>query len=135
MNVFFKKYKKVLIMLLPLCFITINWYNSMRFGQDLSAPIPFKGYKFLFYNRGEAFLLVYLLTAIIQIMALKHSFLSKCSIVGHILCLYCLLIFPIIHVGTYIKDFYIFYNIGAYIAIACEILVIILNIIDLLKRK
>lgn len=135
MNTFLKRYKEIFIMLLPLFFITVNWYNSMRIGQDFSETIPFKGYEFLFYNRGEAFLLTYVLTLMIQIMALNHSVLYKCSIMGHILCLYCLMIFPIIHAGTYIRNFYVFYNIGAYIAIICEIVVIILNINDIYKKN
>lgn len=135
MKFFLKKYKEILIMLLPFCFITVNWYNSMRIGQNFSETIPFKGYEFLFYNRGEAFLLVYLLTLIMQIMALNHSVLYKCSVAGHILCLYCLLIFPVIHAGTFIKNFYIFYNIGAYIAMICEIVVIILNITDIFRKN
>ena len=135
MKIFLKKYKELLIMLLPICFITINWYDSMRIDQDLSATVPFKGYEVLLYGRGEAFLLVYLLTVMIQIVALKYSDLYICSVAGHILCLYCLLIFPIIHAGTYIRNFYIFYNIGAYIAITCEILAIIFNIIDFIQKN
>ncbi len=135
MNFFVKKYKELLIMLLPLYLINANWYSSMRLNEDWSAMIPYKGYEFLFYNRGEAFLLTYLLTVIIQIMALKYPTLRICSIIGHVFCVYCLLIFPIIFIGTYTHDIYSFYRIGAYVAVVCEILVIILNVFEIIKNK
>lgn len=135
MNFFVKKYKELLIMLLPLCLINANWYSSMRLDEDWSATIPYKGYEFLIYNRGEAFLLTYLLTVIIQIMALKYPALRICSVIGHVFCVYCLLIFPVIFIGTYTHDFYSFYRIGAYVAVVCEILAIVLNVFEIIKNK
>lgn len=55
MKIFIKKYKELLIVLVPFCFITANWYSSMRLNEDWSAMIPYKGYEFLFYNRGGSF--------------------------------------------------------------------------------
>lgn len=134
MKIFMKKYKELLVMLVPFCFITANWYSSMRLNEDWSAMIPYKGYEFLFYNRGEAFLLVYLLTVIIQTMALKYPSLCICSIIGHVFCVYCLLIFPVIFIGTFTHDIYRFYGIGAYVAVVCEVLAIILNVVEIIKK-
>lgn len=131
MKNFFKKYKELILMLLPMCFLMLEWYQSFRVSDaDFSVPLPYHGYEFLFYNRG-IFLIIYLLCVMLQIISVKYDELRICAIPGHFAYLYCLLRFPTIFIGTHVPDFYSFYMTGAYIAIICEILVIILNAIEI----
>lgn len=135
MKEFLKRYKELIIMLFPMCFLAMDWYKSFRLlDEDWSVQLPYKGYEFLFFSWGP-FFIIFLLCVMIQVISIKYKELSICAVIGHISYLYSLFIFPMVFIRTFIQNFYSFYMAGAYIAFVCEILVIILNVINIFKKE